>query len=97
MRKWLIGLAAVGVIGFGVSRVARTEGVTVPSPAVDAQLAAPGAPMKVAVVAGGCFWGIRRLSAHARREEGHLRLAAAKSTARYEMVRPADRPRPCIF
>ena len=88
MRNWLIGLAAVAVIGFGLTRVARTESVTVPSPAVDAQLAAPGAPMKVAVVAGGCFWGIQAVYQHMRGVKKAVSGYAGgeKSTAHYQMV-----------
>jgi peptide-methionine (S)-S-oxide reductase len=88
MRKWLIGLAVLLVVGFGLTRVARTESVTVPSPAVDAQLAAPGSPMKVAVVAGGCFWGIQAVYQHVRGVKKAVSGYAGgeANTAHYEMV-----------
>ena len=88
MRKWLLGLMAVLLVAFGLTRVARTEGVTVPSPAVDAALAAPGAPNKVAVLAGGCFWGVQAVYQHVRGVKKAVSgyAGGAANTAHYEMV-----------
>ena len=88
MRNWLIGLAAVAVVGFGLTRVARTESVAVPSPAVDAQLARAGSPTRVAVVAGGCFWGIQAVYQHVRGVKKAVSGYAGgeANTAHYEMV-----------
>jgi peptide-methionine (S)-S-oxide reductase len=92
MRNWIIGLTSVvvlvAVFGLGLTRVARTESVTVPSPAVDAQLAASGSPNKVAVVAGGCFWGIQAVYQHVRGVKKAVSgyAGGAANTAHYEMV-----------
>jgi peptide-methionine (S)-S-oxide reductase len=88
MRKWLLGLMAVLLVAFGLTRVARTEGVTVPSPAVDAALAAPGSANKVAVLSGGCFWGVQAVYQHVRGVKKAVSgyAGGAANTAHYEMV-----------
>jgi peptide-methionine (S)-S-oxide reductase len=88
MRKWLLGLMAVLLVTLGLTRVARTEGVTVPSPAVDAALAAAGAPNKVAVLSGGCFWGVQAVYQHVRGVKKAVSgyAGGAANTAHYEMV-----------
>jgi len=40
--------------------------VKVPAPTVDATLAPPGSPIRKAVLAGGCFWGIELVYQHVR-------------------------------
>jgi peptide-methionine (S)-S-oxide reductase len=88
MRNWIFGLAAIFVVALALPRVARTEGVAVPSPAVDVPLAAPGAPNKVAVVAGGCFWGVQAVYQHVRGVKKAVSgyAGGAENTAHYEMV-----------
>jgi peptide-methionine (S)-S-oxide reductase len=56
----------VAVIGGVLTTLARSEPVRLPAPAVDAALAAPGAPIRKAVLAGGCFWGIELVYQHVR-------------------------------
>src|SRR5258708_8332 len=68
--------------------VARTEGVTLPPPAVDAALAAPGAPSRTAVLSGGCFWGVQAVYQHVRGVKTAISGYAGGSaaTAHYEEV-----------
>jgi peptide-methionine (S)-S-oxide reductase len=88
MRSLIIGLAAVGLLAIGLTMAARTEGVTIPPAAVDAELAAPGAPSRTAVVAGGCFWGIQAVYQHVRGVNKVISgyAGGSASTARYEVV-----------
>jgi peptide-methionine (S)-S-oxide reductase len=55
---------------------------------VDAELAAPGAPSRTAVVAGGCFWGIQAVYQHVRGVNKVISgyAGGSASTARYEVV-----------
>jgi len=73
---------------FWMVAAARTEGVTIPAPAVDAPLAAAGTPVKTAVVSGGCFWGIQAVFQHVRGVTKALSgyAGGAASTAQYEIV-----------
>jgi peptide-methionine (S)-S-oxide reductase len=88
MRSLIFGLAAVGLLAIGLTMAARTEGVTIPAAAVDAELAAPGAPSRTAVVAGGCFWGIQAVYQHVRGVNKVISgyAGGSASTARYEVV-----------
>jgi peptide-methionine (S)-S-oxide reductase len=88
MRNWLLGLAAVLVLGLVLTRAAWTEGVALPAPAVDESLAAPGTPSRTAVVAGGCFWGVQAVFQHVRGVKKAVSgyAGGAESTAHYEMV-----------
>lgn len=88
MRNWIFGLTAVVVVGFGLTRAVRTEGVAIPAPAVDAPLAAAGAANKVAVVSGGCFWGVQAVYQHVRGVKKAVSgyAGGAENTAHYEMV-----------
>jgi peptide-methionine (S)-S-oxide reductase len=69
-------IAAAGLIGAGF-----------PAPAVDLP-AAPGDHKEVAVLAGGCFWGVDAVFKHVKgvREVVSGYAGGAKSTAHYEMV-----------
>ena len=62
----LLGLVGVSVIGGVLTTMARTDGVKLPAPAVDAALAPAGTPIRKAVLAGGCFWGIELVYKHVR-------------------------------
>ena len=88
MRTWQVGFAAVVLLALGLTMVARTEGVTLPPPAVDAPLAAPGAPSRVAVLSGGCFWGVQAVYQHVRGVNKAISgyAGGSASTAQYEVV-----------
>jgi peptide-methionine (S)-S-oxide reductase len=88
MRNWLLGVVTVLALAFGLTRVARTEGVTLPAPAVDAPLAAAGAPSRSTVVAGGCFWGVQAVYQHLNGVKSAISgyAGGAASTAQYEVV-----------
>ena len=88
MRTTLIGLIGVAVIGGVLTTMARTDGVKLPAPVVDAALASPGAPARKAVLAGGCFWGIELVYKHVR---GVTRAVSGyaggnAATANYEAI-----------
>src|SRR5579862_3144292 len=89
MRKLTIGFIGMTAAAlFWMVAAARTEGVTIPAPAVDAPLAAAGTPVKTAVVSGGCFWGIQAVFQHVRGVTKALSgyAGGAASTAQYEIV-----------
>jgi peptide-methionine (S)-S-oxide reductase len=88
MRYWVLGLTAVVLLARGVTMVGRTEGVTLPAPAVDSPLAAPGSPSRTAVVSGGCFWGVQAVFQHVRGVTKAISgyAGGAALTAHYEMV-----------
>ncbi|MEO6221689.1 MAG: peptide-methionine (S)-S-oxide reductase MsrA [Vicinamibacterales bacterium] len=66
----------------------RADGVRLPAPVVDTALAQPGAPIRKAVVAGGCFWGIQLVYQHVRGVTTAVSGYAGGSaeTANYEAV-----------
>src|SRR5688500_212229 len=66
MRRTLLGLIGMAILGGVLTTMARTDGVKLPAPAIDAALAAPGSPIRKAVLAGGCFWGIELVYKHVR-------------------------------
>ncbi len=88
MRTWLLGIAALVIAALALTIMVRTEGVTLPAPVVDAALAAPGAPSRTMVVAGGCFWGVQAVYQHVRGVNNALSgyAGGAAATAHYEMV-----------
>ena len=88
MRNALLGLAAVALVGLGLTTVAQTDAVTIPAPAVDAALATSGAPSRTAVVAGGCFWGIQAVYQHVRGVKTAVSgyAGGVASGAHYEVV-----------
>ena len=84
-------LAAVAVLALGarmaLSPSAAEEGRAIPAPAVDEQAAA-GATSEVAVLAGGCFWGVQGVFQHV---DGVTRAVSGyaggdQKTAEYETV-----------
>src|SRR5215469_8971857 len=55
-------LLAVGA-GLAMWQASAQEGRPIPAPAVDAQ-AREGAATEVAILAGGCFWGVQGVFQH---------------------------------
>src|SRR5436190_4529200 len=81
-------LAGVAVITFGLSCGVRADANRqIPAPSADASVAEATGP-QVAVLAGGCFWGLQGMFEHVR---GVTKVVAGysggdKATAHYEMV-----------
>ena len=90
----LIGLLSAAA--FFVTRSTAEEARAVPTPAVDEQ--AGGKTSEVAVIAGGCFWGVQGVFQHVAGVTNAVSGYAGgdKSTAHYEMTSratPATRNR----
>jgi peptide-methionine (S)-S-oxide reductase len=88
MRNAPLGFVAVALVAAGLTGMTGTGGVTIPLPAVDAALAAPGAPGKTRVVSGGCFWGVQAVYQHVRGVNRAISgyAGGSASTAHYEEV-----------
>ena len=80
----LVGLLAAA--GFVATRSTAEEARVVPAPAVDEQ--AGGNPSEVAVIAGGCFWGVQGVFQHVAGVTSAVSGYAGgdKATAHYEMT-----------
>src|SRR6202522_2379761 len=80
----LIGLLSTAV--FFVTRSTAEEARIVPAPAVDEQ--AGGKTSEVAVIAGGCFWGVQGVFQHVAGVTNAVSgyTGGDKSTAHYEMT-----------
>src|SRR6204780_1914734 len=80
----LIGLLSTA--GFFVTRSTAEEARNVPTPAVDEQAGAKTA--EVAVIAGGCFWGVQGVFQHVAGVTNAVAGYAGgdKSTAHYDMT-----------
>ena len=86
MKRNLLTIALVG-FSFGCGANADTVNRAIPTPASDTPAAAAAGP-QVAVLAGGCFWGLQGMFEHVR---GVTKVVAGysggeKATAHYEMV-----------
>jgi peptide-methionine (S)-S-oxide reductase len=86
MKKNLLTVLLVG-IAFGCGLRAETINRAIPTPQVDMSAAEANGP-QVAVLAGGCFWGLQGMFEHVR---GVTKVVAgysggAADTAHYEMV-----------
>jgi peptide-methionine (S)-S-oxide reductase len=85
----IAGGCAVLLLGLATSQIVThaTAGVPIPDPAVDAPLASsPG--KQIAVLAGGCFWGMQLVFEHLKGVE-HVTAGYSggeASTAEYEVV-----------
>jgi peptide-methionine (S)-S-oxide reductase len=89
--RFLLALAAAAVVATGawttLTPLAAEEGRAIPAPALD-ETAAPGAASEVAVLAGGCFWGVQGVFQHV---DGVTRAVSGYAggdakTAAYETV-----------
>ena len=80
----LVGLLAAA--GFVASRSTAEEARVLPTPAIDAQ--ANGKTSEVAVIAGGCFWGVQGVFQHVDGVTSAVSGYAGgeKATAHYEMT-----------
>ena len=88
----LVGLLTAG--GVAATRSTAEEARVVPPPAVDEQ--AGGNASEVAVIAGGCFWGVQGVFQHVAGVTSAVSGYAGgdKATAHYEMTSEGnDRPR----
>jgi peptide-methionine (S)-S-oxide reductase len=84
----LVGLLAAA--GFVVTRSTAEEARPTPLPAVDEQ--ANGRTSEVAVIAGGCFWGVQGVFQHVAGVTNAVSGYAGgdKATAHYEMTSNGD-------
>src|SRR6202035_3984537 len=80
----LLGLAAA--VGFVTTRSTAEEPRVVPPPVVDEQ--ASGRASEVAVIAGGCFWGVQGVFQHVAGVTNAVSgyTGGDKSTAHYDMT-----------
>ena len=86
MKRHLLTIALVGFL-FGCGANADTVNRAIPTPAIDTPAAEAARP-QVAVLAGGCFWGLQGMFEHVR---GVTKVVAGysggqRATAHYEMV-----------
>lgn len=88
-KRWSRGALAVVVLSTGVillwNRV-EAKDIVLPNPNVDA--AATSAGEQMAVVAGGCFWGVQAVFQHVKGVKGAISgyAGGSASTAQYETV-----------
>lgn len=77
-------VAAFGIAA--VQSVSAEEGIEIPAPRLD--VGAAGQGMEVAVVAGGCFWGVQGVYQHLKGVENAVSgySGGAADTARYRVV-----------
>jgi peptide-methionine (S)-S-oxide reductase len=82
----LLLLALLGGVWQGPARAAESA-VLVPAPAVD-PVAPAGEGKQIAVLAGGCFWGVQAVFQHVKGVSQAISgySGGAKGTAEYEMV-----------
>ena len=81
----IVALALIAGVALWASRSSAESGRAIPAPAVDEPA---GASTEVAVVAGGCFWGVQGVFQHVkgvtRAVSGYA--GGTKDTAIYEVV-----------
>jgi peptide-methionine (S)-S-oxide reductase len=89
----LAALAALGLTTLGGLHLRAQEARLIPPPAPPTAVASdPGAPSEVAVLAGGCFWGVQGVYQHlkgvTRAESGYA--GGDRASAEYERVSEGD-------
>lgn len=82
-----LGVALTIGVMLGIPRSTAEEARVIPAPAIDVA-AAPDATQAVAVVAGGCFWGVQGVFQHTKGVANALSGYAGgdRKTARYDVV-----------
>ncbi|MGZ5824346.1 MAG: peptide-methionine (S)-S-oxide reductase MsrA, partial [Hyphomicrobium sp.] len=102
----LLAVALLAGGRYAVSRsTAAEEARTIPAPVAD-EAAAPGATSEVAVLAGGCFWGVQGVFQHVKgvtsavsgydggnKETAHYQMVGTGTTGHAESVRVTFDPR----
>jgi peptide-methionine (S)-S-oxide reductase len=81
----IAALGLIAIMAFATSRSMADSGRMIPAPAVDEPA---GASSEVAIVAGGCFWGVQGVFQHVEGVTSAVSgyAGGAKDTAEYETV-----------
>ena len=82
----IVAVLLVAALAMKMMPAGAQEGLVLPAPASD--LPASQAPSQVAVLAGGCFWGVQGVFQHVKGVSNALSgyAGGAKSTAIYEVT-----------
>lgn len=82
----IVGVLLLAALAMKTMPAGAQEGLALPAPASD--LPASQAPSQVAVLAGGCFWGVQGVFQHVKGVSNALSgyAGGAKSTAIYEVT-----------
>ena len=102
----LLAVALLAGGRYAISRsIAAEEARTIPAPVAD-EAAVPGATSEVAVLAGGCFWGVQGVFQHVKgvtsavsgydggnKETAHYQMVGTGTTGHAESVRVTFDPR----
>jgi peptide-methionine (S)-S-oxide reductase len=102
----LLAVALLAGGRYAISRsIAAEEARTIPAPVAD-EAALPGATSEVAVLAGGCFWGVQGVFQHVKgvtsavsgydggnKETAHYQMVGTGTTGHAESVRVTFDPR----
>ena len=102
----LLAVALLAGGRYAISRsIAAEEARTIPAPVAD-EAAPPGATSEVAVLAGGCFWGVQGVFQHVKgvtsavsgydggnKETAHYQMVGTGTTGHAESVRVTFDPR----
>jgi peptide-methionine (S)-S-oxide reductase len=90
LRSTVLATALLVAAGFTLTALRSTAETvhTIPAPAVDEQLAPGAAASEVAVLAGGCFWGVQGVFQHVSGVTSAVSGYAGgdENTAHYDMV-----------